>query len=528
MVYSDLLKKEVYLLGEGKYLYDIQDFFNELNIKGIIALKKIDSYCSIGSSNKFLIVCDFENSQLKEDLQKIKLENKKDYIFLDILLAMADELETFYITKRHFDKKIIVYGKGKIAEILQENNPNLKIDAFINENTITSLRDLQKGSFYLIVAEEPNLNSKHKFIEIGLEFGRDFHFFNARTPRHLPSFYLKKTIRDVPAYKMNCDYRVKAFSIKKGGFCMACCSSVTLGFGDLLHTSFEEMLLSIPAQIIQLSIKNRTYSFCSDLCFVFRENENKLEHQDDNNYRNSLDKIEIKDLNIQINYDRSCNLACRSCRDHRITKAEDNQETLNLIQEEVIKVAQQKPKNIRVGMGELFFSKYYQDILYNHYKNDSVAIITNGILFNENNWKKLKNRYRNISLEFSIDAAKEETYAYLRGGNFNAVLKALEYASFLRKSGDLQKLAISFVIQNDNFEEMADFVELGRKFSVDKIHFTKINPFGHHNIEEFAKFDVYNNSNKNHQKFVSICSMPCFLQEDIRFDNIKNLLSEAK
>lgn len=50
--------------------------------------------------------------------------------------------------------------------------------------------------------------------------------------------------------------------------------------------------------------------------------------------------------------------------------------------------------------------------------------MTNGILFSKHYWELLKERYQQVNLSISIDAATEDTYQKVRGGKgWNRLVK---------------------------------------------------------------------------------------------------------
>lgn len=514
MKYSDLLKRNICLAGNGKILYDISAFFHEMNVVQRLQTPTDADRYSHGSIGT-IIVCS-------DDLVWQNVLGKRCLPFISYkdLFVMIDELETFYLDKNHYGKEIFIYGNGEMKEQLIQDNPNLKVDGFIEK--IPKFRD----GMFVIIAREPNAEIKAAFLSNGFRFGTDFHFFRPDKPKHYPSYYLNKTISDSLQFTLPCDYTGKALSIKHHGNVMACCSAFELTFGNCLYTSIEEIIHGIPAQIALLSIKNRTYSFCSNLCFMYRNNGYRLsdENEIQNNPRREQDMPQIKDFVVQLGYDRSCNLACPSCRAHRITFPEDPQHIVQMIHDEAKSMTKLHPKNLRIGNGELFFSKYYRDIVFNSYESNSISLITNGILFNGQNWNKLRSRYKKIAIEFSIDAVTEDTYTKLRRGNFIQLLENLHYASILRKMGEMLRFSISFVIQVENFREMVDFVEMGNSLGADCIHFMKLNNFGHISKDAFVQMDVYDPNNYHHSEFVDMLTNPCFRLPNVKFDNLNNFL----
>lgn len=550
MTYRDLLKKKIYLCESEKVCRDVAEFFCELQIVQSMYVGcetedlsyeqevQLQTYLKKRSKKELLIIGEKYSEKFLRTLEKEKAVYKEDYIWLSDLLEVTDEMETFYIDKMRTYKKIAVYGTGELAEDLLAKNPNIRIDYFVTEDCqkgkfknssvieLDKLVEVENHNLFIILAVQIDLQIKQMFLEKGFSFGKDFHFYNPRVPKHTSSYYLKKTLNDKPKYILPCNYTTRALSIKSHGNVMACCSSLTLALGNCEYTSVEEILSGIQAQIVNLAINNRTYSFCGEMCFWFREKAYCLNDEEQiNRNERRFDQLHmIPEFNVQLGYDRSCNLACPSCRTHRIVEPEDDKDIVEMIHAEVKSMCKKKPKNLRIGNGELFFSKYYKDIIFNYYESKKIALITNGLLFNPENWEKLERRYEQVALEVSMDATKEETYRKLRGGNFDILLKNMEFASRLRQENKLIKLSISFVIQVENFEEMVEFVQYGNRIHADYIHFMKLNSWGHIPNEEFIKMDVYNPRNSCHKKFVEILHHPIFQSPNVHVDNINNFI----
>lgn len=551
MTYRELFERKILLCGPEKICRDLEEFFYELQIAESLYMEKTEGILQKEDENKVLtwlnqwkgkgfFIMGFTDSSyiISTILEQNHMRHGDDYIWVDDLLEITDEMETFYIDKRKAGRKIAVYGTDKLVNDLISKNPSLQIDYMVMENdkesnvkgySIVSLDELilvDKSELFVVLATEIDSQIKQKFLDLGLIFGENFHFYNPRVPKHTTSYYLKKTIYDVPKYSLPCDYTARALSIKSHGNVMACCSALTLSLGNCKFTSIEEILAGIQAQVVNLSVNNRTYSFCGEMCFWFREKAYCLSDEEEisKNVRRHDKLHTIPEFNVQLGYDRSCNLACPSCRTHRITKPEDEPEIVEMIHTEVKNMCLKKPRNMRIGNGELFFSKYYKDIIFNCYESKKIALISNGILFNEENWSKLELRYEKIALEVSMDATKANTYQKLRGGNFDILLRNMDFAGQLRRENRLEKLSISFVIQVENFREMVAFVEYGNRIHADYIHFMKLNSWGHIPTEEFVKMDVYDSRNPNHAEFVEILHNPVFMNPNVHVDNINNFL----
>jgi MoaA/NifB/PqqE/SkfB family radical SAM enzyme len=184
---------------------------------------------------------------------------------------------------------------------------------------------------------------------------------------------------------------------------------------------------------------------------------------------------------------------------------------IEILHEKVARDIVPKADVLRVSSnGDPFFSKYYRELLFEKFNGDKLDILTNGLLFTKENWAKLKKEGRKIWLSVSVDAATPETYNKLRGGNFNVLIKNLEFMSELRNNGEIEGITITFVIQVANFREMKEFVDFGRKINVDNILFGRISNWGHMTDNEFAVMDVYNTDNPCHEEFTELITDPCF------------------
>ena len=108
------------------------------------------------------------------------------------------------------------------------------------------------------------------------------------------------------------------------------------------------------------------------------------------------------------------------------------------------------------------------------------------ILFNENNYNWLKEKFSIIDVRISVDAATKETYTKLRGGNFDTLMKNLEMIADLHRRGKVRELILNFVVQRDNFQEIPSFVNLGKSLGVDFVEFQHLCNFGNLTEEEFV------------------------------------------
>ena len=141
----------------------------------------------------------------------------------------------------------------------------------------------------------------------------------------------------------------------------------------------------------------------------------------------------------------------------------------------------------------MFASPAYRSIYKsNECRPQFIRLLSNGMLFNQTNWEHFVNEHtKKIMLTVSVDAATKETYESIRrNGNFDILKRNMEFASELRKRGELCYFRMNFVVQRENYKEMIPFVEWGEELGVDEVFFTKILNWGTYTEEEFAQISM--------------------------------------
>jgi len=267
-------------------------------------------------------------------------------------------------------------------------------------------------------------------------------------------------------------------------------------FGNLLvDGELDDIYHSVFARIIKLSSLNGSYCLCNlgEGCSCITLSEKK-----------TLNKfVSPKVPESMINsIDQSCNLCCKSCRNKFYVMSDTTHKKINLISNKLISSNYLNQTNtlIIAGMGEVLYSPYYRQLLESGLQRESIRIVSNGTLFNQDNWNWLKDKYKIIDVEVSVDAATAETYQKLRGANFNKLLENLKMLGKLHREGKIRKYIFNFVIQRDNFREMPDFVRLAKTLGVDSINFQHMNNFGNLKKKQFLeKRLIINNEYFDHE-----------------------------
>ena len=106
------------------------------------------------------------------------------------------------------------------------------------------------------------------------------------------------------------------------------------------------------------------------------------------------------------------------------------------------------------GSGDPFASHHFRAFLKRinrkEFPNLKVSLYTNGQLFTEKSWEELELSGKVSYVNISIDAARAETYKIVRyPGDFERLLKNLEFIKQLRQSGEIKSLRFYFVVQQN-------------------------------------------------------------------------------
>jgi MoaA/NifB/PqqE/SkfB family radical SAM enzyme len=213
-------------------------------------------------------------------------------------------------------------------------------------------------------------------------------------------------------------------------------------------------------------------------------------------------------------FDRSCNLQCPSCRMELINylgKDRDGvDEKLRQVNEEISETIKRLYLS---GSADPFYSKSFRQFLINfdpkkYPKMENIHIHTNGILWTEKLWEKMKNIHPFVkSCEISIDAATKDTYeTKVRiGGNWDTLLERL---NFIINIPTISDYLFSFVVQDSNYKEMYNFYQLitNLNYKYDKnisIFFNHITNWGTYSETEYLSKDISNPNHESHSDFLA-------------------------
>jgi hypothetical protein len=251
-----------------------------------------------------------------------------------------------------------------------------------------------------------------------------------------------------------------------------------------------------------ISLKNKTSGpiiHVNDL-----SDEMKLYYDEQSGIVNKGPKI------IQMSFDRSCNYKCPSCRVDMIVANSDKIKSVNLTIEEIEDAYSESIQTIYCsGTADPFASVSYRNYLRNFnpkkYPNlKSIHLHTNASLWNMEMWHSMTNIHPYVkSCEISIDAGTKDTYENITrlGGNWDNLISNLNFISTIE---ELESIKCSFVVQQSNYTEMVEFLNLMQSIFQNKVKvfFGKITNWGTFTDGQFRLLQIWASEHPEHKLFL--------------------------
>lgn len=290
--------------------------------------------------------------------------------------------------------------------------------------------------------------------------------------------------------------------IDKNGSCFACECTAWLpqSIGNLNLQSLKNIVDSPMALHLQNSIIDGSYRYCNEknCSYILAKETQKL------HFEKNIPLSKIKTIRLAI--DDSCNLRCPSCRNKKIfEKAGSKFNSRIRLADKIIDYISSSKETIDVHVGsdgDPFASLIYRYFIRKtkNFDNIRFSIQTNGLLV-----KKMYNKNKTMFdkmkiLNLSIDGASKETYEDLRlGGNFQNIVENLEFIKSVKNNFSTR---LHVVVQNKNFKEFFDFIEMAKKYNFDRIFFNKIQNWNT-NLN-YKEENVFDPSHENHAELQNI------------------------
>lgn len=229
-----------------------------------------------------------------------------------------------------------------------------------------------------------------------------------------------------------------------------------------------------------------------------------------------IKKYKVPPEEILFGFDRSCNLACPSCRLHLIANdrfgSTQYKNKLHLLKSIEDEFGCNLKRILVTGSGDPFYSnlyrKYLQEFDITKYpKLETIQIITNGNMLNKKMWDSLKSAPYIKYIEVSIDAGTKDTYENKTrlNGRWDTLISNLHFLSTI---DTIENIVVSMVISKNNYKEMLTFWEVitdifkNFKNSLG-INYRQIVDWNTHSKEELKELQVFNEDHELYNDFLN-------------------------
>lgn len=224
----------------------------------------------------------------------------------------------------------------------------------------------------------------------------------------------------------------------------------------------------------------------------------------------------IAELNprvIFIEVTNRCNLLCQTCPRTFF----DREPLKSLSLEEFIAIAEQFPHMQRVllhGIGEPLLNRALPEIIrYLKGRNVEVIINSNGTLLSPA-WQEMLANSKLDEYRCSIDGAKDETYARIRGANLLPKLKkGLEGLVQTKKrlGSETPRISIWCVATRENLEELPDLLRLAARLGVPEVYLQRLVYFARDLNQQFGmardEMGIFGKDSHRQEKVIEDCTL---------------------
>lgn len=321
---------------------------------------------------------------------------------------------------------------------------------------------------------------------------------------------------------MFCPLPFTELRIRGEGDCFICCPQWNnfKSIGNVFETpNLEEIWNSDVAREIRRSMFDQSFRFCNmDLCQVKKER-----------YTDGFTEeyMERGPTFIALNYDPSCNLFCKMCRDKKFMLSRHKQLKLIEFQDNLLesKYFQDTGLINVTSNGDPFASNVFWDLFQKltpkKFPKLKLRVRTHGLGLTPKNWKRLGEARRMMSeLWISIDAATEPTYNIIRrGGKFDLLTNNLEFLMSIKPEFKFS-LALHYIVQRENYHEMPAFVDFCERYQADIIWFAKVYQGVDMSPEDLKLAAVHRPDHPLHQDFLQVMRHPNVFNPRIDWTNM--------
>jgi MoaA/NifB/PqqE/SkfB family radical SAM enzyme len=313
-----------------------------------------------------------------------------------------------------------------------------------------------------------------------------------------------------------CETPFEQLDVLDGSSHLCCASWLSTSVGSLSNDAWQDVWNSPTAEAIRASIHDGSYRYCNKGACPKIQGNTLPTKQEVATSSPQWEHIVAQQATIMpcgpkvvnLAYDRTCNLACPSCRVDRYAADDATRIRYTDLQEQAILPMLKTADTVFVtGSGDPFASKNFRQLMKaltpHNYPDLKFQIMTNGMLFTARQWDAFPSLHRRVAvLKISIDAATGPTHEVLRlGAHWPTVMANMSFAGSLLTEGLIDNFELVFTVQEDNFREMGDAVDLAHQVGANGIFFARLTNWGAFSPEAYRQKAVFVPSHPDHAAF---------------------------
>lgn len=287
--------------------------------------------------------------------------------------------------------------------------------------------------------------------------------------------------------------------------------------GNILKTPVEEVWHSEKAQTLRNKLSHGDFSSCRSIACPYIQN-NSLKETAEEEVR--IPTPEMPKF-INLAHDYICNLSCETCRASKFTALDGYGERIRKMNERLAPYLNRAETISLSGHGDPFASPYMLRLMHEMMPKSQalrIDIETNGVLFTPANWKRIEHLAEcNLNVIITVNSFDKFTYEHIsRGGDYEALMRNLDFISGLRTAGKIRSLQFAMVMQDRNFRQIPDFIKKAVSgYACDRVVLRPVYQWGTMPEQVYWFKDVLNPMHPYHPEYLEIMDDPMLKHEKV-------------
>lgn len=286
--------------------------------------------------------------------------------------------------------------------------------------------------------------------------------------------------------------------------------------GNLYEQGLDEIWHGEAAKKARETILDGSFAFCRKMSCPFCE-RGELPDFPEEECKNIVETQTPEYITIA--NDRSCNIACTTCRTSIYCPEKGERQKIDDALNKLLPFAQKADILDMNGQGEFLSNPsfiHFLEQLHPEKEDFQIHFETNGILFDEARWSRfshLGDYY--VKLVVTLNSLRQEVYRYLSGGfdHLNRVTENLRFLSNLRREGKINELNVTMVVQDSNFWEVPDYINTfahSNEFAIDQIVMKPLYKWFHMERETYWFKNILDPLHPYHKAYLEVLENDCW------------------